>query len=67
MFTFKIEKDGKHFHAYCPELKGCHTFGKTYLNALGHLKEAMILYLEDEIETQAFPQLLSAHQRHIKT
>lgn len=66
MFTFKIEKDGKHFHAYCPELKGCHTFGKTNQEALDHLKEAMVLYVEDEIETQMFPQLISAKPDHVK-
>lgn len=66
MFTFKIEKDGKYFHAYCPELPGCHTFGKTYPEALEHLKDAMILYLEVEIESQSFPQFLSGTQRHVK-
>ncbi|GEM_PF-1501286 len=66
MFTFKIKKDGKHFHASCPELPGCHTFGKTHQEALIHLKEAMVLYVEDEIEIQAFPQFLSDDRRHVK-
>jgi predicted RNase H-like HicB family nuclease len=47
MLTFKIEKDGDKFHAYCPELKGCHTFGETISESLKNLKNAMDLYLED--------------------
>ncbi len=52
MLSFKIEKDGDHWHAFCPELPGCHSFGKTKEVAISHLKNAVQLYLEDEIEEQ---------------
>lgn len=48
MLTFKIEKDGKKFHAYCKELKGCHTFGDTKAEAMRNLKNAVSVYIEDE-------------------
>ena len=46
--TFKIEKDGNEFHAWCPELEGCHTHGQTVSKALEHLKDAVQLYLKVE-------------------
>ena len=57
--TFKLEKDGKKWHAYCPELRGCHTFGKTKDEALKNLKDAVMLYLEDEIENQAMKAMIT--------
>jgi predicted RNase H-like HicB family nuclease len=38
------DKDG--FFAHCPELKGCHTQGKTEEETLKNIKEAAALYLE---------------------
>jgi hypothetical protein len=29
------------FHAYCPALKGCHTWGRTYDEALANVREAV--------------------------
>jgi predicted RNase H-like HicB family nuclease len=58
--TFKLEPDGRKWHAYCPELKGCHTFGQTKEEALKNLKEAVMLYLEDEVENQSMKAMLSA-------
>lgn len=46
-FTFKIEKDCQEFHAWCPELTGCHTQGKTANIALENLKDAVQLYSKD--------------------
>ena len=45
MIRFKIEKDGNEFHAWSPELPGCHTHGKTVSEALRNLKDAVSLYL----------------------
>lgn len=56
--TFKIEKDGNKFHAFCLELVGCHTFGKTPAEALKNLKEAIALYLDDELESQTIDDLI---------
>lgn len=57
--TFKLEKDGKKWHAYCPELNGCHTFGSTKEEALKHLKDAVLLYMEDEIENQSMKAVIT--------
>ncbi len=41
-------EDGKQaYHARCPALKGCHTWGHTYEEALTHIREAIELYVED--------------------
>jgi predicted RNase H-like HicB family nuclease len=43
-----IFEDGrKAFHAYCPALKGCHTWGHTHEEALANIREAVELYVED--------------------
>jgi len=45
-------EDGRQaFHAYCPALKGCHTWGHTYEEALANIREAVELYVEDLVET----------------
>ncbi|MEQ8302184.1 MAG: type II toxin-antitoxin system HicB family antitoxin [Cyclobacteriaceae bacterium] len=50
--SFKVEKDGDQFHAWCPELVGCHTHGKTVGEALEHLKDAVQLFLDTVIEEE---------------
>ena len=52
VFKIAIEKyefdDGRPaFHASCPALKGCHTWGHTYAEALANIREAVELYVED--------------------
>ena len=54
-FNVVIEDDAfedgrKAYHAYCPVLKGCHTWGYTYEEALANIQEAVELYVEDVIE-----------------
>lgn len=49
-FTFKVEKDGVAYHAWCPELPGCHTHGKSVNEALENLKDAVQLYLDAIME-----------------
>ncbi len=58
MFTFKIEPDGDEFHTWIPELPGCHTHGKTVAEAMENLKDAMMLYLEVELEQEIAEQVL---------
>ena len=41
-----IEKDEHGFYAWCPELKGCQSQGKTLEEAVANIKEAIELYLE---------------------
>lgn len=45
-YTVVIEPDEDVFHAYVPSLPGCHTFGDTIDEALAHIQEAIMLYLE---------------------
>lgn len=61
MISFKVEKDGKKFHAFYPELTGCHTFGDSPEEALKNLKNAVSLYLDNELEEQTFDYLLFHH------
>ena len=46
----ELESGGEAYHAYCPALKGCHTWGHTYQEALANIREAVELYIEDMIE-----------------
>lgn len=47
-FPIVVEKDkeGDGYIAYCPILKGCHTYGDTVQEAEKNIKEALKLYLE---------------------
>ncbi len=51
IFKVFIEEDPKDdrmaYHAYCPALKGCHTWGYSYDEALKNIREAVDLYIED--------------------
>ncbi len=41
-----IEKDEHGYYAYCPELPGCQSQGKTLEDAIANIREAIELYLE---------------------
>lgn len=43
----KFEDGSKAYHAYSPALKGCHTWGHSYQEALANAQEAVSLYVED--------------------
>jgi len=50
VFKVIVEEDEfddgrKAYHAYCPALKGCHTWGHTYQEALANIQEAVSLTL----------------------
>ncbi len=49
-FTAVIERDGKWFIAYCPEVPGANGQGTTKEGALKSLSEAIALILEDRRE-----------------
>ena len=54
IFSVVIEEDAFEdgrpaFHACCPGLKGCHTWGHTFEEALTNIQEAVELYVEDLI------------------
>lgn len=63
--TFKLEKDGDQWHAFCTELSGCHTFGNTKQEALSYLKDAVLLYLEDEIENQSMIAVIDSTEKEL--
>lgn len=63
--TFKLEPDGDQWHASCPELKGCHTFGSTKKEALKHLKDAVLLYLEDEIDNESMHAVIESNSKKL--
>jgi len=39
------EEDGG-YHAFCPALRGCHTQGDTFDEAMENIKDAIKLYIE---------------------
>ena len=45
-----VEPDGDEFHAYCPALKGLHTFGATEDEAVSHAMDAAIAYLQSLVK-----------------
>ena len=52
IFSVTVEEDAfengtKAFHAYCPALKGCHSWGHTPEEALTNVREAIELYIDD--------------------
>ena len=51
--------DGREaWHASCPALKGCHTWGHTYQEALANVREAIDLCVEDLPESDDPPTVL---------
>ena len=55
IFSVVVEEDNfedgtKAYHAHCPALQGCHTWGHTPEEALMNIQEAVELYVEDLIE-----------------
>ncbi len=46
-FTAVVEREGKWFVAYCPEIPGANGQGKTKAECLKNLSEAIDLILED--------------------
>jgi len=54
-----IEQDQHGYYAWCPELKGCQSQGRTVEEALANIREAIELYLEtltDDERTAALSQ-----------
>ncbi len=52
-YTVLLEKeeDGG-YHAFCPILKGCHSQGDSFEEAVNNITEAIELYVESLIEEQ---------------
>lgn len=59
-FTVVVEQDEEGYFAFCPELQGCYTQGRTYEEALENIKEAIRLHVEDRLESgEEIPQVVS--------
>ena len=48
-----METGEEAYHAFCPSLKGCHTWGRSYDEALANVREAVELYVVDLRESGA--------------
>jgi len=48
-FSVVIEQDADGFFAYCPELQGCYTQGKSYEEALDNVRDAIRLHVVDRL------------------
>jgi antitoxin HicB len=44
--TIEFDEDERGYLAYFPALAGCHTWGKTYEEAVKNAEEALVGYLE---------------------
>jgi predicted RNase H-like HicB family nuclease len=56
-YTVLLEKeeDGG-YHAFCPILRGCHSLGDTFEEAIANITEAIELYIESLIaDSQYIP------------
>jgi antitoxin HicB len=45
-YTLSIERHDEGYLAFFPALPGCHTWGRTFEEAVKHAEEALTLYLE---------------------
>lgn len=64
-FRVVVEAQKDTFHAYCPNLKGCHSWGGTVEEAMQYIEEALQFYVDnvgaddeddsDEFEEPEFP------------
>ncbi len=50
-----IEKDDNGFYVWCPELKGCQSQGATLEETISNIKEAIELYLGNNIVDKSTP------------
>jgi len=48
-FAIVVEKDKQGYFAYCPELQGCYTQGKTFEEVVENIKDAIKLHVEDRL------------------
>jgi len=56
-FSVVVEKDKEGYFVFCPELQGCYSQGDTYEEALGNIRDAIRLHLEDRVASgEEIPQ-----------
>jgi predicted RNase H-like HicB family nuclease len=49
-YTVILEPDEGGYHAFCPALPGCHTWGATLEKATRNVREAIEVYCESLVE-----------------
>jgi len=60
-----MEKDKDGYFAFCPELQGCYTQGKTYEEAMNNIIDAIKLHVKDRQATHEIirqPEMTSLTQ-----
>ena len=56
-FSVVFEKDQDGYFVMCPGLQGCYTQGATYEEALGNIKDAIRLNIEERVASgEEIPQ-----------
>lgn len=46
-FRVVVEAQPNAFHAWCPNLKGCHSWGSTVEEAMSYIEEALQFYVDN--------------------
>jgi len=49
MFPIIVETDSDGYFVSCPALQGCYSQGDTYEEAMGNIKDAIHLHIEDRL------------------
>jgi predicted RNase H-like HicB family nuclease len=50
-FSVVIEKDRDGYFAFTPKLQGCYTQGDTYEEAIENIRDAIVLHVEDRLDS----------------
>jgi len=59
-FPIVIEQDKDGYFVFCPDLQGCYSQGSTYEEAMGNIKDAIRLHIEDKIaDGESLPEMES--------
>lgn len=59
-FSIIVEQDVDGYFVRCPELQGCYSQGDTYEEAIGNIKDAIKLHIQDRIaDRERIPRVMS--------
>jgi predicted RNase H-like HicB family nuclease len=59
-----VEQDEQGCYAWCPELKGCQSQGKTVEETLTNIRQAIELFLETLTVIEVMPHSNTVHLEH---
>jgi predicted RNase H-like HicB family nuclease len=60
-FPVVIESDSDGFFAYCPDLQGCYTQGRTFEEAIANIRDAVRLNIEYRLDMGEAIRLSTRH------